>query len=41
MAEHDVPPGDPGRAPTTPGHRISYLAGPATVYDPADPRYWD
>jgi len=41
MAEHEVPPGDPGRAPTTPGERISYLAGAATVYDPGDPRYWD
>ena len=40
MAEHEVT-GDPGRAPTTPGERISYLAGAATVYDPADPRYWD
>ncbi len=40
MADHEVT-GDPGRAPTTPGERISYLAGPATVYDPADPRYWD
>jgi Fe-S oxidoreductase len=41
MAEHEVPTGDPGRAPTTPGERISYQAGPSTVYDPADPRYWD
>jgi Fe-S oxidoreductase len=40
MAEHEVT-GDPGRAPTTPGERISYAAGPGTVYDPADPRYWD
>jgi Fe-S oxidoreductase len=40
MAEHEVT-GEPGRAPTTPGERISYVAGAATVYDPADPRYWD
>jgi len=40
MAEHEVPI-EPGRAPTTPGARISYVAGTATVYDPADPRYWD
>ena len=35
-----VPPG-PDRPGTTPGQRISYLAGPGTVYDPSDPRYWD
>ena len=40
MAEHDLP-GEPGRAPTTPGERISYAAGAGTVYDPDDPRYWD
>ena len=40
MADHDHL-GDPGRAPTTPGERISYQAGPGTVYDPEDPRYWD
>jgi len=40
MSEH-VPQGDPGRQDTTPGHRISYMAGPGTVYDTADPRYWD
>ena len=36
-------PGDPGRAPTTPGRAaISYCRGAGcTVYDPADPRYWD
>jgi Fe-S oxidoreductase len=40
MAEHgDLDPG--GRAPTTPGERISYQAGAGTVYDPQDPRYWD
>ncbi|BDU74462.1 heterodisulfide reductase-related iron-sulfur binding cluster [Mesoterricola silvestris] len=32
---------DPEKPETTPGHRISYVAGPSTVYDPADPRYWD
>ena len=36
-----VPAGDHERPDTTPGHRISYLAGPGTVYDPSDPRYWD
>jgi Fe-S oxidoreductase len=40
MADHEDP-GDSGRAPVTPGGRISYLAGAATVYDPGDPRYWD
>ncbi len=40
MAEHyEV--GDHERPETTPGHRISYLAGPSTVYDPSDPAYWD
>jgi Fe-S oxidoreductase len=40
MADHQDPDG-PGRAPTTPGERIGYAAGPGTVYDPSDPRYWD
>ncbi|MGA2080069.1 MAG: heterodisulfide reductase-related iron-sulfur binding cluster [Holophaga sp.] len=40
MADHDTLE-QPGRAPTTPGERISYLAGKGTVYDPDDPRYWD
>jgi Fe-S oxidoreductase len=40
MAEH-YQVGDHARPHTTPGERISYLAGPGTVYDPADPRYWD
>jgi Fe-S oxidoreductase len=30
-----------GRPETTPGQRISYHAGPGTVYDTSDPRYWD
>jgi len=29
------------RPGTTPGARISYGAGPGTIYDPSDPRYWD
>jgi glycerol-3-phosphate dehydrogenase subunit C len=33
--------GDHGRPETTPGERISYIAGKSTVYDPSDPRYWD
>jgi Fe-S oxidoreductase len=40
MAEH-YQVGDHARPHTTPGERISYLAGPGTVYDPADSRYWD
>jgi len=40
MAEHG-PEDLTGRAPTTPGERISYLPGEGTVYDPDDPRYWD
>ena len=40
MAEHyEV--GGHDRPDTTPGERISYVAGKATVYDPSDPRYWD
>ena len=40
MAEH-VDLEGAGRAPTTPGERISYQAGTGTVYDPDDSRYWD
>jgi Fe-S oxidoreductase len=42
MADHALPiDSEPGRAPTTPGERISYAAGAGTVYDTGDPRYWD
>ena len=37
----EAAPLDHERPETTPGHRISYGAGPGTVYDPSDPRYWD
>jgi len=40
MAEH-YQVGDHARPHTTPGERISYLAGRSTVYATADPRYWD
>ena len=40
MSEH-IPQGDFAPPETTPGARISYQAGPSTVYDPADARYWD
>ena len=40
MAEH-YQVGDHARPHTTPGERISYLAGKSTVYDAADPGYWD
>jgi Fe-S oxidoreductase len=39
MSEHA--PLDHDRPETTPGHRISYVAGATTVYDPSDPLYWD
>ena len=39
MSEQANP--DHERPDTTPGHRISYLAGPSTCYDPSDPAYWD
>ncbi|HJW08102.1 MAG TPA: hypothetical protein VJ483_00610, partial [Holophagaceae bacterium] len=40
MAEHyEV--GGHDRPDTTPGERISYVAGKGTVYDPSDARYWD
>jgi Fe-S oxidoreductase len=40
MAEHYSLDGH-DKPDTTPGERISYLAGKGTVYDPSDPRYWD
>jgi Fe-S oxidoreductase len=40
MAEH-IPSGGHERPETTPGHRISYQAGPGTIYDPSAPGYWD
>jgi len=39
MSEQANP--DHDRPETTPGHRISYLAGPSTCYDPSDPAYWN
>ncbi|HEX9011422.1 MAG TPA: heterodisulfide reductase-related iron-sulfur binding cluster [Holophagaceae bacterium] len=33
--------GDHARPDTTPGERISYQAGPGTIYDPREPGYWD
>ena len=40
MAEHYEVDGQ-ARPDTTPGERISYHAGPGTIYDPVDPGYWD
>jgi Fe-S oxidoreductase len=40
MAEHYSLDGH-DKPETTPGERISYQAGKGTVYDTADPRYWD
>ncbi len=40
MAEH-VPLDGHDAPETTPGERISYQAGPGTIYDPREPGYWD